>query len=81
MREVDAFDAGLGKLLDLLEQGEEIVIIRRVKAVARMVPLDASMDRQAARAAVHRIRERAERLKSGPFVWSEWKAYRDAGRL
>jgi hypothetical protein len=37
-------------------------------------------DREKARAALRRIRERAEMRKLGPFVWAEWKSYRDAGR-
>jgi hypothetical protein len=32
------------------------------------------------RAAVRRIRERAEQLKLGRFDWSEWKSYRGEGR-
>jgi hypothetical protein len=37
-------------------------------------------DREKARAALRRILERAEMRKLGPFVWAEWKSYRDAGR-
>ena len=36
--------------------------------------------RDQARAAVRRIRERAEKLKLGSFEWAEWKSYRDRGR-
>jgi hypothetical protein len=32
------------------------------------------------RAALDRMRKRAEQLKLGCFDWSEWKAYRDEGR-
>ena len=40
MREVVAFEAKnkLGRLLDLVERGEEIVITRHGKEVARLVP-------------------------------------------
>ncbi len=40
MREVGAFEAKnkLGTLLDWVENGEEILITRRGKAVARLVP-------------------------------------------
>jgi prevent-host-death family protein len=40
MREIGAFEAKnkLGTLLDWVEQGEEVVITRRGKAVARLVP-------------------------------------------
>jgi prevent-host-death family protein len=82
MRNVGAFDAKnkLSRLLDLVEQGEEIVITRHGRPVARLVPPVSGADRNEARAALRRIRERAERLKSGPFDWNEWKVLRDAGR-
>ena len=82
MREFGAFEAKnkLGHLLDLVEHGEEIMITRHGKEVARLVPAHATVDREAARAAVRRIRERAEKQKLGRFDWLEWKEYRDAGR-
>jgi prevent-host-death family protein len=82
MREVGAFEAKnkLGRLLDLVERGEEITITRHGKPVARLVPPSEAFNRDRARAALRRIRERAERLKLGPFDWAEWKSYRDEGR-
>jgi prevent-host-death family protein len=82
MRLVGAFEAKnkLGQLLDLVEQGEEITITRHGKEVARLVPAQSARNREVARAAVRRIRERAEQRKLGRFDWSEWKSYRDEGR-
>jgi prevent-host-death family protein len=82
MREVSAFEAKnkLGQLLDLVEQGEEITITRPGKEVARLVPARRIHGREEARAALRRIRERAEQRKLGRFDWSEWKSYRDEGR-
>ena len=82
MREVGAFEAKnkLSQLLDLVERGEEIVITRHGKEVARLVPPKQAFNRDEARAAVKRIRERAGKLKLGPFDWPEWKSYRDEGR-
>ena len=82
MRQVGAFEAKnkLGQLLDLAEQGEEIIITRHGKEIARLVPARPTRSRDAARAAIRRMRERAERLKLGRFDWSEWKSYRDEGR-
>ena len=82
MRVVGAFEAKnkLGQLLDLAEQGEEITITRRGKAVARILPAKPGTGQGHALAAIRRIRERAERLKLGPFDGKEWKAYRDDGR-
>jgi prevent-host-death family protein len=82
MREIGAFEAKtkLSALLDLVEAGEEIVITRRGKPVARLVSAVPAFDRDKARAAAARIRERATALKLGKFNWLEWKAYRDEGR-
>jgi antitoxin (DNA-binding transcriptional repressor) of toxin-antitoxin stability system len=68
------------RLLDLVERGEEIIIKRHGKEVARLVPPQKSVGRDQARAPIRRIRERAEKLKAGPFEWAEWKSYRDEGR-
>jgi prevent-host-death family protein len=82
MREVGAFEAKnkLGQLLDLVERGEEVLITRHGREVARLVPAHPVVNRAEARAAVQRIRARAEQRKLGRFDWSEWKTYRDEGR-
>lgn len=82
MRAVGAFEAKnkLGQLLDEVEHGEEILITRRGKEVARLVPTQQTTNRAEARAAVARIRARAEQQKLGRFDWNEWKAFRDEGR-
>jgi prevent-host-death family protein len=53
MIEVGAFEAKntLGALLDRAEQGEEILITRRGKPVARLVPAGSGFDRVKARRA------------------------------
>jgi prevent-host-death family protein len=82
LREVGAFEAKnkLGQLLDRVEQGEEVIITRHGKEVARLVPVRPTVRREQARAAIRRIRERAEQSKLGAFDWPEWKSYRDEGR-
>ena len=82
MREIGAFEAKnkLGQLLDLVEQGEEITITRHGKEVARLVPARPMRSRDQARAALQRMRARAEQRQLGRFDWNEWKAYRDEGR-
>ena len=59
MREVGAFEAKntLSALLDQVEHGEEIVITRRGKEVARLVPPRGAIHREAAREAARTIRE------------------------
>lgn len=81
MREIGAFEAKnkLGTLLDWVEAGEEVLITRRGKPVARLVPAEPGFDQAKARAAANNIRERAVKL-GGKFNWEEWKFYRDEGR-
>jgi prevent-host-death family protein len=81
-QQVGAFEAKntLGSLLDRVENGEEIVITRHGKPVARLVPNNVRIGREQAQAALDRIRERARRLGSGKFDWEEVKALRDEGR-
>jgi prevent-host-death family protein len=61
LREIGAFEAKnkLGTLLDWVEQGEEVLITRRGKAVARLVPAEAGFDRERARRAAADIRARS----------------------
>jgi prevent-host-death family protein len=85
MKEVAALEAKtkLSHLLDLVEAGEEIVITRRGKPVARLVsaaPAVPEFDREKAHAGAVRIRERAAALKLGEFDWKQWKEYSDEGR-
>jgi prevent-host-death family protein len=67
MREIGAFEAKnrLGQLLDLVEQGEEVVITRHGKAVARLVPPKTGFSRSAAREAAQRIREMSRGVRLG----------------
>jgi prevent-host-death family protein len=81
MRTIGAFEAKntFGTLLDWVEAGEEVIITRRGRAVARLVTYQASGEPDRSEAAAARIRARAAAAK-GPFVWQEWKALRDEGR-
>ena len=82
MQEIGAFEAKntLGALLDRVERGEEIVITRHGKPVARLVASTGGIDRARAKAAVDRIRARAKLLSPGVFNWSALKAERDRDR-
>ena len=75
MREIGAFEAKnkLGTLLDWVENGEEVLITRRGKAVARLVPAEPGFDRAKARRAADGLldaRRRAGRLAraAGPAM-------------
>ena len=81
--EIGAFEAKntLGSLLDRVERGEEVVITRRGKPVARLVSETGNEERRKrALEAVAGIRALAREMNLGRFDWDEWKAYRDEGR-
>jgi prevent-host-death family protein len=64
MREVGAFEAKntLGALLDLVQAGEEVVITRHGKPVARLAPV---VDADVRRARARRAAEAIGRLSQG----------------
>ncbi len=91
--EVTTSELHLSKLAEQVEQGEQIILTRAGSPIARIIPepgLDATAseltpeltpEQQAsARAASQRIRERARRLKLGPFDLEQFKRDRDEGR-
>lgn len=82
MDEIGSFDAknGLSELLTKVERGEEIVITRRGRPIAKLVPLSSGHDVESAHSAMRRIRTLAQQMKLDPFDWSEWKRHRDQGR-
>ena len=82
MDEIGSFDAKnrFSELLAKAERGDEIIITRRGRPVAKLVPLAAGHHVKRARSAMQRLRTLADEMKLGPFDWSEWKHYRDQGR-
>lgn len=83
MATIGAFEAKntLGTLLDRVQGGEEIVITRHGKPVARLVPNTDRIDQRQAQVAALRIRERVKTLQPGSkFDWKTLKALRDEGR-
>ena len=78
MSQIGAFEAKthLSELLDRVESGEELVIARRGRPVARLVPI-ADADKQRAAEAVKRLRT----LRRGATLGGiDWRELRDAGR-
>ncbi|HKO06343.1 MAG TPA: type II toxin-antitoxin system prevent-host-death family antitoxin [Alphaproteobacteria bacterium] len=67
MKEVGALEAKntLSALLDRVERGEEVVITRHGREVARLVPPKGVVNREEARAAARRIREMSRGVTLG----------------
>ena len=67
MREVGAFEAKnkLGTLLDWVASGEEVLITRHGKAVARLVPATPTFDWGKARMAARGLIEASRGIKLG----------------
>jgi prevent-host-death family protein len=62
MEEIGAFEAKnrLGSLLDEVEKGNEIIITRRGKPVARLVPITSGFDQARTKRAAARIVARSK---------------------
>lgn len=75
MKTIGAFEAKthLSALLDEVQRGEEVVITKRGKAVARLVP----PEREIVADPVGRLLKARKGLKLGGL---DWKALRDEGR-
>ena len=78
MRTVGAFEAKtqLSNLLDVVERGEEVLITRHGKPVARLVPAEV-IDQTRVSAAIAKLRELAKGQTLGGLSWKE---LRDEGR-
>jgi prevent-host-death family protein len=78
MIKVGAFEAKtqFSALLDKVEKGEDVVITRHGKPVARLVKADAA-SLEEVDAAIARIKARREGVTTGGLGW---KALRDEGR-
>ncbi len=76
MREIGAFQAKthLGTLLNDVEHGEEIVITRHGKPVAKLVPMEPGFDRAKARAAADGLLKLSEGLTLGGLSVKELTA-------
>jgi antitoxin (DNA-binding transcriptional repressor) of toxin-antitoxin stability system len=72
----------LSELLDRVERGEEIVITRHGRPVAKLSRTDPGHDVAAARAAGEALLAlgRAIAAEHGPFTPADWRELRDAGR-
>jgi prevent-host-death family protein len=67
MHEVGAFEAknNLAALLDEVERGDEVLITRRGKPVARLVPATVGFDREKARRAAQELLQASQGVTLG----------------
>jgi len=82
MTEIGAFQAKthFSRLLDRAKNGEEFTITHRGVPVAKLVPAGPSADVAEARAALARLRQRANERVHPPISIDEILEWRDAGR-
>ena len=79
VRKVGAFEAKtkLSELLDRVERGEEIIITRHGKPVARIVPHAPRRSKEEIRKAIEDIRRLRQNVTLGGL---DWRELRDEGR-
>ena len=86
MSSITAFEAKtrFGELLDRVAKGEEIVITRHDKPVARIVP-EGRRSLEEVRRAVAGLRQLQQEIAAHnagkePLTWEDWKAMIEEGR-
>lgn len=79
---VTAFDAKthFSKLLERANKGEEILITKRGRATAKIVPINFSNDIESANAAAIRLRKLAKEINLQPSELETWLNYRHEGK-
>ncbi|MCZ6901483.1 MAG: type II toxin-antitoxin system Phd/YefM family antitoxin [Rickettsia endosymbiont of Ixodes persulcatus] len=68
------------KLLDRASKGEEILITRRGKVAAKIVPINTEYDIETSRIAAIRLRKLAREINLQPSDFGEWLNYRNEGK-
>ena len=79
MRTFGAFEAKnrLSELLELVEHGEEVMITKHGKPVAKLIAVPASPRPERVRQAIEGLKKLQQQLQSSGVSWKE---LRDAGR-
>ena len=82
VRKVGAFEAKtkFSELLDRVERGEEIIITRHGKPVARMKPVQGTTREEREAQAEEALKRLKELRKGVRLDGLDWKELRDAGR-
>lgn len=79
---ITAFDAKthFSKLLDRASKGEGILITKRGKAAAKIVPIDSHNNIEIANIAALRLRKLAKEINLQPSDLEVWLNYRNEGK-
>ncbi|AFC69762.1 prevent-host-death family protein [Rickettsia amblyommatis] len=79
---ITAFDAKthFSRLLDRASKGEEILITKRGKAAAKIVPIDSHNNIEIAKIAVLRLRKLAKEINLQPSDLEVWLNYKNEGK-
>lgn len=79
---VGCFEAktNFNKIINNLVNGEEVVVTKRGKPVAKIIPIDKSINFERVNNAFLRLDNLAKEMNLGKFNWEELKSYRDEGK-
>jgi prevent-host-death family protein len=80
---ISAFDAKthFSKILDRASKGEEILITKRGKVTAKIVPVSLVKDIDSAQMAAIRIRKLAKEINFQLSDWEDFLSYKDVDRV
>jgi len=79
---VGCFEAktNFNKIINNIVNGEEIVVTKRGKPVAKIIPIDKSFDTERVKTTFLRLNNLAKKMNLDKFDWEELKKYRDEGK-
>lgn len=79
---VGCFEAktNFNKIINNVIDGEEILVTKRGKPVAKIIPIEKSFNTEKVNNAFLRLHNLAKEMNLGKFDWEEFKSYRDEGR-
>lgn len=79
---VGCFEAktNFNKIINNIVNGEEVVVTKRGKPVAKIIPIEKSIDTERVKNTFLRLNNLAKEMNLGKFDWEELKSYRDEGK-
>lgn len=79
---VGCFEAktNFNRIINNVINGEEILVTKRGKPVAKIIPIDKSINFERVNNAFLRLDNLAKEMNLGKFDWEEFKKYRDEGK-